>query len=72
MIIFFIIGLIIGLNTKIISTMSIFLLIYIGSLFGSGQLKVFSILIFFIFSIFIVRKIKKIIQKNFSDFTYLF
>ena len=72
MIIFFLIGLIIGLHTKIISTISIFLIIYLGSLFGSGQGKVLSVLVFFIFGIFIVRKIKKLIQKKYSNFSYLF
>ena len=72
MIIFFLIGLIIGLHTKFISTMSIFLLIYLGSLFGNGQVKVMSVFIFFIFSIYAVRKIRKIIKKNYSNFTYLF
>ena len=72
MIFFFLIGLIIGLHTKILSTMSIFLLIYIGSLFGNGQGKVLSVLIFFIFGIFIVKKIKKVIQKNNLSFNYLF
>jgi glycosyltransferase involved in cell wall biosynthesis len=72
MITFFLIGLIIGLHTKVISTLSIFLLIYLGSLFGNGQGKVLSVFIFFIFSIYMVRKIKKIIKKNNSNFTYLF
>ena len=72
MIIFFLIGLIIGLHTKIISTISIFLLIYLGSLFGNGQGKALSVLVFFIFGIFIVRKIKKLIPKKYSNFSYLF
>ncbi len=72
MIIFFLMGLIIGLHTKIISTILIFLLIYTGSLFGNGQGKVLSVLFFFIFSIYIVRKIKKVIQKNYPTFNYLF
>ena len=72
MIFFFIIGLIIGLHTKIISTFTIFLLIYTGSLFGNGQGKVLSVLLFFIFGIYFVRKIKKGIQKNYPTFTHLF
>jgi len=48
------------------------LLIYLGSLFGGGQGKVLSVLIFFIISIYIVRKFKKIIKKNYSSFSYLF
>ena len=72
MITFFIIGMIIGLHTKILSSMLIFLFIYLGSLFGSGQGKVLSVLVFFIFSIYLVRKIKKIIKKYYSNFIYLF
>ena len=72
MIVFFLIGLIIGLHTKIISSMSIFLFIYFGSLFGNGQGKVFSVLVFFIFGIYVVRKIRKVVKKSYSNFTYLF
>jgi len=72
MIVFFLMGLIIGLHTKVISTLLIFLLIYLGSLFGGGQGKVLSVLIFFIIGIYIVKKFKKIIKKNYSSFSYLF
>jgi len=72
MIIFFIIGLTIGLHTKIISSLLIFLFIYLGSLFGNGQGKVLSILVFFILSIYFVKKIKKITHKNYPNFNYLF
>ena len=72
MIIFFLIGLIIGLNTKIISTFSIFLFIYLGSLFGNGQGKVLSVLVFFILGIYLVRRIRKVIHKNYPKFIYLF
>tara|TARA_B100001250_G_scaffold322384_1_gene285611 strand:+ start:119 stop:1153 length:1035 start_codon:yes stop_codon:yes gene_type:complete len=72
MIIFFLIGLIMGLHTKLISSLSIFLFIYLGSLFGNGQGKVLFVLVFFIFGIYFVRKIRKIINKNYPNFTYLF
>jgi len=72
MIIFFIIGMIIGLHTKIISSLLIFLFIYLGSLFGNGQGKIISILVFFIFSIYFVKTIKKITNKNYPNFNYLF
>ena len=72
MIIFFLIGLIIGLHTKIISSFSIFLFIYLGSLFGNGQGKVLSVLVFFILGIYLVRRIRKVIHKNYPNFTYLF
>ena len=72
MIIFFLTGLIIGLNTKIISSLSIFLIIYLGSLFGNGQGKVLSVLVFFILGIYFVRRIRKIIQRDYPNFNYLF
>ena len=72
MIVFFLIGLIIGLHTKIISSLSIFLFIYIGSLFGNGQGKVLFVLIFFILGIYLVRSIRKVIHRNYPNFTYLF
>ena len=72
MITFFLIGLIIGLHTKIISSMSIFLFIYLGSLFGNGQGKVLSVLVFFIFVIYIVNKIRKEVKRNYANLTHLF
>jgi len=72
MIVFFLIGLILGLHTKIISSLSIFLFIYLGSLFGNGQGKVLSVLLFFILGIYLVRRIKKVIHRNYLNFTYLF
>jgi len=63
-IIFFLIGLIIGLHTKILSTLSIFLFIYLGSFFGKGQGKVLAVLVFFLLSLFLVRKIRKKINLN--------
>ncbi len=72
MIVFFLIGLIIGLHTKIISSLSIFLFIFLGSLFGDGQGKVLSVLAFFILSIYLVRRIRKVIHRNYSNFNYLF
>ena len=72
MILFFLIGLIIGLHTKFISSMLIFFLIYLGSLFGNGQGKALSVIVFFIFGTFIVSKIKKVIKKKYTNFTYLF
>ena len=72
MIIFFLFGLVIGLHTKIISSLSIFLFIYLGSLFGDGQGKVLSTLVFLIFGIYLVIGIRKIIYRNYPNFTYLF
>ena len=69
---FFLIGLVIGLHTKIISSLLIFLFIYLGSLFGNGQGKVLSVLVFFILGIYLVRRIRKVIHSNYPYFTYLF
>ena len=52
---FFLFGMIIGLHTKIFSTLSIFLFIYLGSFFGKGQGKVLSVFLFFVLGIFIIR-----------------
>ena len=72
MIIFFLIGLIIGLHTKIFSSLSIFLFIYIGSLFGNGNGKTLSVLLFFIIGIYIIKKVRKIINQKLPSFSYLF
>jgi len=52
--------------------MSIFLFIYLGSLFGNGQGKVLSVLVFFIFVIYIVNKIRKEVKRNYANLTHLF
>ena len=62
MIFFFVVGMIIGLNTKIISTLSLFLFIVIGSFFGNGQGKVLSVLFFFILGIYLIKKLRKIFR----------
>jgi len=72
MIIFFLIGMIIGLHTKILSSLSIFLFIYIGSLFGDGQGTVLSIFVFFILGIFIIRKLRNFIKESYPRITILF
>jgi len=68
----FLTGLIIGVQTMVISSLSIFLFIYLGSLFGGGQGKVLSVLVFFILGIYLVRRIRKVINRNYPNFTYLF
>ena len=72
MIIFFLSGLIIGLHTKVVSSLSIFLFIYLGSLFGNGQGKVLFVLVSFFLGIYLVRITRKVIHKNYPNFTYLF
>ena len=70
--IFFIMGMIIGLHTKIFSSLSIFLFIYLGSLFGNGQGKVLSVLVFFILGIYVIKKIRKILNTNNTNFMKIF
>ena len=59
-IIFFIIGSILGIHFKILSSTIIFLFIYIGSLFGKGNGTTLSVILFFFLGLFFARKIKKI------------
>ncbi len=69
-IIFFILGSIIGINFKIISSSFIFFLIYIGSFFGKGQGTVLSVLVFFIIGVIIAKNLKKYFFK--TKFNVLF
>ena len=68
---FFLIGLIIGLHTKIISTSIIFLFIYLGSFIGKGQGQALSVLIFFILALFAIRKIRRLNNSKNKIFTNL-
>ena len=58
-IIFAILGSILGIHFKILSTTVIFLSIYIGSLFGKGNGTTVSVALFFVLGILIARKTKK-------------
>tara|TARA_B100000579_G_C22845690_1_gene864160 strand:- start:985 stop:2022 length:1038 start_codon:yes stop_codon:yes gene_type:complete len=71
-IIFFLLGLIIGLKTKILSSLTIFLFIYLGSLFGQGQGQVLSVLIFFILGIYFTNKLRKKINIKHKSIKILF
>ncbi len=55
---FFIIGSVIGINFKIISSSVIFFFIFIGSLFGKGNGTTFSVIIFFIVGLFLARHLR--------------
>ena len=63
-IIFAILGSILGIHFKILSSTIIFLLIYIGSLFGKGNGTTLSVILFFFLGIFIARKLKKYFLKS--------
>ncbi len=57
--IFFILGSVIGIHYKILSSSLIFLFIYVGSLFGKGNGTSLSVFIFFIIGVYIANKLKK-------------
>ena len=68
-IIFAILGSILGIHFKILSSTVIFLLIYIGSLFGKGNGTTLSVVLFFVLGIFIARKTKKhFLNTSFSNY----
>ena len=69
-VIFFILGSVIGINFRIVSSSIIFLSIYIGSFFGKGNGTSLSVIIFFILGIYISRYLKKNFEK--TKFNYLF
>ncbi len=57
-IIFFILGSILGIHFKVLSSTIIFLFIFLGSLFGKGNGTTLAVIIFFIIGLFIARKSK--------------
>ena len=58
-IIFFIIGSVIGIHFKILTSTIIFFFIFIGSLFGKGNGTSLAVLLFFLLGLFVARNIKK-------------
>ena len=68
-IIFFILGSILGIHFKILSSTIIFLFIFIGSLFGKGNGTTLAVMIFFFVGLFIARNSKKYFSKsNFNNY----
>ena len=66
---FFIIGAILGIHFKILSSTIIFIFIFIGSLFGKGNGTSLSVLLFFILGLFVAKKIKKyFLKSNFNNY----
>jgi len=57
-IIFFILGSILGIHYKILSSTIIFLFLFVGSFFGKGNGTTLAVIIFFILGLFIARKSK--------------
>ena len=68
-IIFFILGSILGIHFKILSSTIIFLFIFVGSLFGKGNGTTLAVMIFFFVGLFIARNSKKYFSKsNFNNY----
>ena len=65
-------GLIIGLNTKILSTLLILLFIYIALIFNIFEVKFIYIVLLFLFGIFIIIKLRMKITKRYPRFINLF
>ena len=63
-IIFAIIGSILGINFKVLSSTIIFLFMYIGSLFGQGNGTTLSVILFFFVGLFFAKKLKKYFFKS--------
>ncbi|OUW66715.1 MAG: glycosyltransferase family 2 protein [Crocinitomicaceae bacterium TMED135] len=59
-IIFFILGSILGIHFKILSSTIIFFFIFVGSLFGKGNGTTLAVIIFFVIGLFIARKSKRL------------
>ena len=68
--IFFILGSILGIHFKILSSSVIFLFIYLGSLFGKGNGTTLAVILFFMLGLFVARKTKKYFSN--SKFSYYF
>ncbi len=68
-IIFFILGSVLGIHFKILSSTIIFMFIFIGSLFGKGNGTTLAVILFFLLGLFVARKSKKYFKNsNFSNF----
>ncbi len=68
-IIFFIIGSVIGINFKFFSSSIVFLFIFVGSLFGKGNGTTLSVIIFFIVGLFVARHLKLyFLKSNFKNY----
>ena len=68
--IFFILGSILGIHFKILSSTVIFLFIFLGSLFGKGNGTTLAVILFFMLGLFVARNTKKYFSN--SKFSYYF
>ncbi len=65
---FFLIGLVISIERKIIPLSAIFFSVYIGSLLSKGNGKIYTVIIFFIFGLYLSNKLKKYLSTFKSNF----
>tara|TARA_B100000989_G_C19178922_1_gene318665 strand:- start:253 stop:516 length:264 start_codon:yes stop_codon:yes gene_type:complete len=66
---FIIIGSILGIHFKILSSTIIFLFIFIGSLFDYGNARIFAMIIFFILGLFVAKKTKNyFLNSSYSNY----
>ncbi len=63
-IIFFVLGSILGIHFKILTSTVIFLFIFIGSLFGKGNGTTLAVILFFLLGIFVAKNLKKNFQNS--------
>ncbi len=63
-VIFFILGSILGIHFKIISSTIIFFFIFVGSLFGKGNGTTLAVIIFFLLGLFVARKFRRFFQNS--------
>ena len=68
--IFFILGSILGIHFKILSSTVIFLFIFLGSLFGKGNGTTLAVILFFMLGLFVATKTKEYFSN--SKFSYYF
>jgi len=66
---FFLLGSILGIHLKIISSTIVFLFIFIGSLFGKGNGTTLAVILFFSMGLFIAQKFKRyFLNSKFSNY----
>ena len=66
-VVFAFIGLVNAIHRKIFALSIIFLFIYLGSLFSNGNGRIFPILLFYFFSLWLTKKIFKKIKKPLNN-----
>ena len=67
-IVFMSLGLMLGINRRLVPLSLVFLGIYVGSLFSKGNGRIYPILIFFILTLFLSKKISNHFKKKKKGF----